>query len=84
MPGPNKERKPAIKPLKELSEVDGFNNLPELKETADPLKELTKEPGFQEFLEFKDLLKPIKELELAEPVTGRGPKDDKGKEEGKK
>ena len=77
MPGPKEERKPAIEPLKELSEAEGFNNLPELKETASPLKELTKEAGFQELSEFKEFLKPMKELEFAGPLTGKGPKDDK-------
>lgn len=35
-------------PLKKLSEIEGFNNLPEFKEMFIPLKELSEKKGFEE------------------------------------
>lgn len=79
-PGPEKNIKEGLVPLKELAGPKGvgFKNLPELKEILGNLKELTKTVGFYELSAFKDILKPIKELDLFDPITGNSPKEGKG------
>jgi hypothetical protein len=73
----------ASKPLKELTELTGFNNLDAFKEVLTPLKDIFKDKGIEGLGALKDIATPVKDVSGAEPINGKGGKDGKDSKDGK-